>query len=233
MNIFKADGSTAAQNSGLLGLLIMLTLLIFVIYPVADESLTMKVVINTIVCLTIFSALLSVNVFKERRWSILVLGTLVFIFNIAIIFTDNPTFLIVHYISRVIFLITMVYLILKIILSSGSVTIYNIVGSITVYLLIGLIWALCFYLFFKYSNTAFIFSEKVKGSDYIMWDFTYFSFTTLTTVGYGDIVPTDPFPRSFAILEGLIGQLYPVVLIGSLVSLNLKRRGNPPNNPTQ
>ena len=62
----------------------------------------------------------------------------------------------------------------------------------------------------------------------------YFSMTTLTTLGYGDILPVKPVARSLATLEGLIGQLYPAVLIGRLVSLqisttedNLRKPGHP------
>jgi hypothetical protein len=49
----------------------------------------------------------------------------------------------------------------------------------------------------------------------------YFSLTTLTTLGYGDILPLKSLARSLATMEGLIGQLYPAVLIGRLVSLQI------------
>ena len=49
--------------------------------------------------------------------------------------------------------------------------------------------------------------------------FVYFSFVTLTTVGYGDMTPVHPATRSLAIAEALIGQLYPAILLARLVSL--------------
>ena len=52
----------------------------------------------------------------------------------------------------------------------------------------------------------------------------YFSFVTLTTVGYGDITPLLPAARSLAISEALVGQLFPAVLIGRLVSMELLSR---------
>jgi hypothetical protein len=52
----------------------------------------------------------------------------------------------------------------------------------------------------------------------------YFSFATLTTVGYGDIVPVDPFARSLANMESIIGQLYPATLLARLVTLELESR---------
>ena len=52
----------------------------------------------------------------------------------------------------------------------------------------------------------------------------YFSFVTLTTLGYGDTVPVHPVARSLAIAEALVGQLYPAILIGRLVSLQISAR---------
>jgi Ion channel len=52
----------------------------------------------------------------------------------------------------------------------------------------------------------------------------YFSFVTLTTVGYGDIVPIHPFARSLANVEAIIGQLYPATLLARLVTLEIESR---------
>ncbi len=55
----------------------------------------------------------------------------------------------------------------------------------------------------------------------------YFSFTTLTTLGYGDITPVHPLARNLADLEAVIGQLYPATLLARLVSLELEHRRRP------
>jgi hypothetical protein len=52
----------------------------------------------------------------------------------------------------------------------------------------------------------------------------YFSCSTLTTLGYGDIVPVNPLARSLANLEAFFGQLYPAILIGRLVTLQMQER---------
>jgi hypothetical protein len=53
----------------------------------------------------------------------------------------------------------------------------------------------------------------------------YFSFVTLTSVGYGDIVPVHPFARSLANIEAIIGQLYPATLLARLVTIELQGSG--------
>jgi hypothetical protein len=55
----------------------------------------------------------------------------------------------------------------------------------------------------------------------------YFSFSTLTTVGYGDVTPVHPLARSVANFESVIGQLYPATLLARLVSLEIAHRGQP------
>ncbi len=55
-------------------------------------------------------------------------------------------------------------------------------------------------------------------------DVTYFSLTTLTSVGYGDITPAQPIARSLCNLESICGQLYPAILLARLVSLHVEQR---------
>ena len=57
-----------------------------------------------------------------------------------------------------------------------------------------------------------------------MGAFTYFSFITLTTVGYGDVTPLNEVAKQLAVLEALIGQLYPAILLARLVSLQVTTR---------
>lgn len=68
------------------------------------------------------------------------------------------------------------------------------------------------------------------GADSTLQDFFYFSFVTLTTLGYGDIVPLQPFSRSLVTLEALTGQIYLVVLVARLVSLATPVQGKGENS---
>ena len=56
---------------------------------------------------------------------------------------------------------------------------------------------------------------------------TYYSLVTLTTLGYGDITPISELARRLAVLEALIGQLFPTILIARLVSLEIAHRNDP------
>jgi hypothetical protein len=101
------------------------------------------------------------------------------------------------------------------ILKEREITRDVISGAIVVYLLIGVMWAFIFSILELLEPGSFSIAEgPIRESRSI---FFYYSFVTLTTLGYGDITPlTDP-ARSFSLLEAVIGQIYITVLIALLV----------------
>jgi hypothetical protein len=99
--------------------------------------------------------------------------------------------------------------------SKGRIDNKRVQGAIIVYLLISLVFCLVYHAIYLLSAMQAF--KGLTGSD--RKEFLYFSLTTLTTAGYGDIVPLWPFARSFSNLEALLGQLYPAVLIARLVSM--------------
>jgi hypothetical protein len=100
----------------------------------------------------------------------------------------------------------------------GRVTYHRVVGAILLYLTIGLVFVALYSLVGAVSPTAFN-GLTVAAQVSLPSDLVYFSFTTLTTVGYGDIVPVHPVARSLSNVEAIVGQLYPATLLARLVSL--------------
>ena len=101
-------------------------------------------------------------------------------------------------------------------LRGGPITVHRIQGGVAAYPLIGVAWA------HAYSLVALLrpgaFSGAVSAADGAR-AFLYFSFVTLTTVGYGDVLPVHPAARSLALLEAVTGPLYLAILLARLVSL--------------
>jgi hypothetical protein len=113
----------------------------------------------------------------------------------------------------------------------GSITIHRIVGSVVAYLLIGLLWIQAYRVVQLLNPGAF--QGLPEGYDRFdaQGPLGYFSFVTLTTLGYGDILPVSPTARSLAVMEALIGQLFPAILIARLVSMEITdRAAKPPQN---
>jgi hypothetical protein len=106
---------------------------------------------------------------------------------------------------------------------TGPVTLARIQGAIAVYLLLGFAWGIAYQLVALRQPGAFV-GAGLEGDLPQRW--LYYSFVTLTTVGYGDVTPVHPIARSLAVLEALTGQLYPAILLARLVSLEVQSRGN-------
>ena len=108
-------------------------------------------------------------------------------------------------------------------LPGGSGVRHRIGGAVAAYLLIALVCAFGYLLIEVLIPGAFHLPDWVPKIDDLRFVriFYYFSISTLTTLGYGDVTPVHPFARSLAMMEALIGQLYPATLIARLVTLRI------------
>jgi hypothetical protein len=131
--------------------------------------------------------------------------------------------LVVDAVLTLFLLSTLALIVLWQIFREGPITRQRVQGSITIYLLLGLIWAEAYTLAAHLDSEAFT-GNLGAGQNALSARLTYFSFVTLTTVGYGDILPTNLVTRTLANVEGLIGQLFPAILIARLVSMEIAAR---------
>jgi len=102
-------------------------------------------------------------------------------------------------------------------MSPGPITRFRVQGAVATYMLIGVTFAQAFELTELLAAGSFQFAHAILPED-IPYELRYYSLVTLTTVGYGDVTPVSRVARSLANFEGFIGQLYPVVILGWMVS---------------
>ena len=135
---------------------------------------------------------------------------------------DNERLLLVNYGLGVIFFAFTACLLLADVLRKGAVTADKIYGALCVYLIIGLTWGFMFLTLEGCQPGSFLFGQaRLSGIEKDPATLVYFSFVTLSTVGYGDITPLSPPARSFAFMEAIIGQIYLAVLVARLVGLHI------------
>jgi len=94
-----------------------------------------------------------------------------------------------------------------------------IIAALVVYLLLGILWGFSYEVIDLLQPGSFRAPENLLGQSGS--GFTYYSFITLTTIGYGDITPVTGIARSFSQLEGIVGQSYMAVLVARLVGLHV------------
>ena len=111
----------------------------------------------------------------------------------------------------------------RIVFGSGPVSFHRVIGAVLLYLLIAMTFVSLFVIVDLMVSNAFS-GFVLKDSPDLATTLIYFSFVTLTSTGYGDIVPVHPLARSLCNIETIIGQLYPATLLARLVTLELEGR---------
>jgi Ion channel len=119
--------------------------------------------------------------------------------------------------------VTLGVVVFRAVFAPGRVTVHRIVGAVQLYFDIALIFVALFCFVALTVPDAFA-GLQVRNNLALVDKLIYFSFMTLTSVGYGDITPLHPFARSLADIEAVIGQLYPATLLARLVTLELEHR---------
>lgn len=131
--------------------------------------------------------------------------------------------LFVSQVVQIMFLVGASWLIVKSLFQSPALTFDSISGAVCGYLFLGLGWSVFYLLIIDFWPDSFLIDPAlVKTGDpqHLMLNvMTYYSFITLTTIGYGDMVPTAPLTRTLAWMEAVSGQFYLAVVVASLVSL--------------
>ncbi len=116
----------------------------------------------------------------------------------------------------IVFIAWSISILIKRLLTEKRITADTIEEGICVYFLMGFLWALFYVTIYTFDNMAFSFLGT-GALDYQF--FSYYSFTALTTLGFGDITPINPLARSLTTLESIFGQLFLTVFIARLIGL--------------
>ena len=136
----------------------------------------------------------------------------------GVYFIKNPSLILTGNIFGMLAFAYIAVIILRYLFQAKEVTADIITGAICVYFLIGLMWASAYAILEAFQPGSFQIPQGTGGG---MAHFNYFSFVTLTTLGYGDVTPVGSAARSLSILEAVMGQLYVAVLIARLVGMHI------------
>ena len=128
------------------------------------------------------------------------------------------------YLAGLLFIGFVVIELLRFIVSAPRVNAEILCAAVAGFLLSGLLWSLAYGLLDRLDPNSFVFTLSSKGSRSMSgFASLYFSFITLSTVGYGDIVPVSELARMLAMVEAMFGMFYMATLVARLVSLYSSR----------
>lgn len=107
---------------------------------------------------------------------------------------------------------------------TDQISLDMVLASVCVYFLLGLLWAFIYLMIELLSPGAFYYPETPGNVLDYNETFIYFSYVTLTTLGYGEMTPVSQVARSWSVMESMVGQLYLTIVIARLVGLGITSR---------
>jgi len=139
----------------------------------------------------------------------------VLILILSVVYDDNLLTYIAISLS-LLFLVTSILVAFKSVFFGSDISINQLVGASCIYLLLGIIGAVL------YSNLFFMFPGSFSGlsehsANLYFPEFLYYSYVTLTTLGFGDIVPISPVAKTMSFMQAIVGQLYLTIMVAGLV----------------
>jgi hypothetical protein len=192
---------------------------------------------DALTALLLVAAILSLCFERHQRLFALLLGTPTVLLSVgghALPAGASAAVLLAGHLCEVLFLFGASVLIVRSLFSAPTLKFDSILGAVCGYLFVGLGWAVLYALVEGFRPGSFEIGPKLVAGGEVARPLphvlTYFSFVTLTTVGYGDISPVSPAARTLAWVEALTGQFYLAVIVAGLVSVLTakgKRAGGP------
>ena len=193
--------------------------------PVADD---LEIMYAPAVRALFFSSLLGIGVWSlrgsRRTFSVGIAIVIVgIVMNIVAAKFPSLLFELASFVLLFVFLLLAIAHTFKQIALENIISANRLVGAVCVYLLLGFIWAVAYTVLDLLAPGTFLELSPTKGQG---WDseWLYFSFVTMTTLGYGDITPVSATGKALAYMQALFGQLYVAILVAGLVSAYISGR---------
>ncbi len=211
----------------LTALLVLLSLEVFFGLPLLHTSFLDARVFAGAWLVMIISAVLV----AARHWiaivAMMVSSMAALVANVLRMDSPTTTLICVASGSILVFMMTLAGIVWSAVFGPGQVTHHRIRGAVVLYLSIALSFAAVYEMLLALLPGAI--SGAVVHGKYLVLSqsMVYYSFTTLTSTGYGDLVPIHPLVRSLSNMESVIGQLYPATLLARIVTLELHGRPHP------
>ena len=202
--------------SGMSALLLLLVCVVFVLPSILAFVPEWQIVTDILVILILASGVVAVAEHRKLAVALALVSLVVIAVRVIEWFTPADLLPLLRRLSTLGAFLVLASAVGINVFASGHALGDRVFGAIVLYLLLGLIWGVMYAELAARSSEAFAGHPGATGG---LTDWMYFSFVTLTTVGYGDITPVATSARSLAMLEALTGQLYPAIIIARLVSL--------------
>jgi hypothetical protein len=196
---------------------------VLLVPPYFDDVKVLSKIWGGCITLVMLAALYSLAGKRRTLLWLLVLLIPSFLTSWFQVFTDSPTAIFADNLTTIIYFSLVGYHLMRFIMNASVVTTNAIYAALCLYMILAVIWGGIYNLHYLNDAGSFGFSSdaltQLANSPETMFNlFSYYSFVTLTTLGYGDIVPLTPVTQAWVAMEAGAGQFYIAIIIARLVS---------------
>ena len=206
-------------------LLLLSLLLVILVYPVLDRGDFRRMILGVLIFVPVILATVRLSKIRRWVWPSVLLTVAALIFSAASLLIPNPALVGTKWALLTAFFALTVVGLFSYLKNAHSVVESHLFTAVSIYLLLGMQW------FALYSAIDVFYPGAIVQNNAAMTDrqseLLYFSLVTLSTIGYGDVVPVHGEVRMLAALEGVTGVLYVAITVAILVSA-YKQQGNSP-----
>jgi hypothetical protein len=221
-NLIRKLQSYWLADASFITLLIMLITAVFVL-PVIMELTGQGVLLFNILLLSVFFS----GIFSTRSVGLIAVSAILFGIHLMlrlIRFGENPySFFVLENVIGIANAMVFIYINLRLLFRDRIVNTYRIIGAVNVYLLLALMGALTFEVIHAATGVSIGGNVVLSGKEDDYVHFIYFSLTSLTTVGFGDIYAVSASARMLATFLSTLGVLFPAIVIARLVGMASSR----------
>jgi hypothetical protein len=201
-------------------LILLVSLLgLLVVSPMLEGFIRLKILMDIFVSIVFISSIYAVSNKKSMVYTASALALPMFISLWIPGISKIPFLSLTGDLFGILFIAFVIIEILSFIFKERYVSVNVIYASIVVYLLLAVMWSFIFLVIETFQPGSFSLPQQIDGETRSL--FSYYSFVTITTLGYGDMTPIKDTARSFSMLEAVVGQIYLVVLVARLVGINI------------
>lgn len=216
------------------GMFLSAILLLTLVHAFFGQHAALRVLFDIGFFVLMLPAIRLIMAHRRLRWVGIALGAAAALGNVVFLLNTSASTSIARDVLAGTLLVTTTVVVFVDVLRPGAISWNKIMGAISVYLLIGFCFALIYAVLNGIDDGAFAGSVRVLtgGALSPAAPFLYYSFVTLTTLGFGDVLPASPAARTLTWIEAVLGQLYLTVLVARLVGLHIvQSQGRPDDVP--
>ncbi|TPG34798.1 ion channel [Flavobacterium pectinovorum] len=206
------------KESGLSSMLLLLFIMHFIIIPLFGSHAYFMVILNIFWMLLLLAGIYSLAKNKQQVIHFSIIPFLFIVCHWISIYNKSIFVLFTDFVLTIATVSLLIALVLVKVFEPGPVTTHKIIGSIVVYMLLANLWCIAYLFLFEQIQGSFQLTPSQFRINSDQANFMYFSYITITSTGFGEIVPLHPIVRSLVQVEAITGVLFPVILIGRLVS---------------